>query len=358
MYRFAHLIPFYPLFQFIRIQLKWGLVHPSKWSVIVVWLIKIIVFEPLRLLDTIVIILLPEREIQPIFIIGYYRSGTTYLQELMTLDKKHTTMSLFTSILPEISFLFGWLFIPLFNVIAKLLKIKNQYHNVPFRFDFPGEEDVGLNALSSYRNYNRIYQYPSQYEKITKEYLIQLNSKSKKAFIENYKFLLKKIAYSSSNKIIVLKSPPNLARTELLHELFPNAKFIHIHRDPYTAIISARRLWKLNRSFSFENYSNDKVDKILVHQYVSFYNSFYSAKESKDILTINFNSLVNETEKTIYRIYKELGLDGYEDITSLIHKNIESSRSIPRNNNLQELSPEIINSTNLREIRKSLGYLD
>ena len=47
-----------------------------------------------------------------------------------------------------------------------------------------------------------------------------------------------------ANKPIVLKSPPHTARVRLLLELFPEARFIHIVRDPYVIFSSTVRLWK------------------------------------------------------------------------------------------------------------------
>jgi omega-hydroxy-beta-dihydromenaquinone-9 sulfotransferase len=316
------------------------------------------VFEPFRLIDTIAILVLPQKHIQPIFIIGYYRSGTTYLQQLMSLDKKHSTMTLFASVLPEVSFLFGGLFIPLLNGLAKLLRIKNEFHYIPFRFDFPGEEDVGLNALSTFTDYNRIYQYPSNHESITNEFLIHLSPTSKKAFIENYKFLVKKVSYSTRSKVIILKSPPNLARVDLLKELFPNAKFIHIHRDPYRAVPSARRLWELNRSFAFQKYPSSLIDEILVHQYVRFYAAFHQSKGSKNMLTVQFDTLVTDTEETIKRIYNELELEGYDQIASAIHDAMNASKNVPRNHQPPDLSTPIIDSKDLAEIRNALGYFN
>ena len=44
-------------------------------------------------------------------------------------------------------------------------------------------------------------------------------------------------------KPLVLKSPPHTGRIRLLAEMFPQAKFIHLVRDPYSLFPSTRRLW-------------------------------------------------------------------------------------------------------------------
>src|SRR6185369_995061 len=47
-----------------------------------------------------------------------------------------------------------------------------------------------------------------------------------------------------SHKQIILKSPPHTARIKVLLELFPNARFVHIVRDPYALYGSTIKLWK------------------------------------------------------------------------------------------------------------------
>ena len=41
---------------------------------------------------------------------------------------------------------------------------------------------------------------------------------------------------------LVLKSPPHTARIRLLLGLFPDARFVHIHRDPYVVFRSTRHM--------------------------------------------------------------------------------------------------------------------
>jgi hypothetical protein len=43
-------------------------------------------------------------------------------------------------------------------------------------------------------------------------------------------------------KPLVLKSPPHTGRIRLLLEMFPDAKFVHIHRNPYAVIQSTLHL--------------------------------------------------------------------------------------------------------------------
>jgi len=69
-----------------------------------------------------------------------------------------------------------------------------------------------------------------------------------------YDYFLKKISYKNNGKPILLKSLVNTAKIKQILDLYPNAKFIHIHRNPYDVYFST---WKLYKSIlpllSFQN---------------------------------------------------------------------------------------------------------
>ena len=357
MFKYAYLLPFYPLIQMIRVQYAYGMVSHKKWLVVCIWFIKLVILEPFRLFEAMVMLFLPEKKVQPIFIIGYYRSGTTYLQELLSSDKQHRTLTLFQSILPEISLCFSWLFIPILSTITTLFKVKNNYHTIPFNWNFPGEEDVAINAMMAFHDYNRIYQYPSQYENITHRYLNIQNSTSVEKWFDNYRYLIHKLRYIYGNKQLLLKSPPNMGRIQLLRNKFPGAKFIFIHRDPFVAITSAKRLWKLNSSFSFEEYSESTVEKILIAQYTTMYDLFKAQGGHTVCLNITFENLITDTSGTIKMIYKNLGLEGWEDAKDRINA-ITIKRKKATTSTIQNIPPFLNEATKIHAIRKELGYLN
>lgn len=43
---------------------------------------------------------------------------------------------------------------------------------------------------------------------------------------------------------LILKSPAHTARLKLLHELFPQARFVHISRNPYEIYQSTKKLFR------------------------------------------------------------------------------------------------------------------
>src|SRR5205085_12402082 len=58
-----------------------------------------------------------------------------------------------------------------------------------------------------------------------------------------FKHFLRAVTYKV-RKRLVLKSPPHTARIPVLKQMFPNAVFIHIVRDPYVVFPSTVNLWR------------------------------------------------------------------------------------------------------------------
>lgn len=356
MLKYAHLIPFYPLVQMIRVQARYGLISYKKWQLILIWFIKLVVLEPFRLFEAMVMVLLPEKKVKPIFILGYYRSGTTYLQELLSANKNHRTLTLFQSVLPEVSLCFGWLFVPIFSTITKFLRARNKYHNMDFDWRFPGEEDVAINAMMALHDYNRVYQFPSKYETISEHYLAFKYLGDSEKWLANYNYLIKKLAYCYNNKKLVLKSPPNMGRIQLLQKTFPEAKFVFIHRDPFECIVSAKRLWRLNQTFAFENYTEEDAEKILILQYQSFYKLFMAHHGDIICTTITFDNLIKDAPGTLEFLYNKLDLGEWEQAKHLV-KSVELKRKISTVKSPQRIVPPFINQA-IKVIRKELGYTE
>src|SRR5205823_6939054 len=55
---------------------------------------------------------------------------------------------------------------------------------------------------------------------------------------------VRQLTWRAGGKRLVLKSPPHTARVRLLVELFPDARFVHIVRDPRRVFPSTVWLWK------------------------------------------------------------------------------------------------------------------
>lgn len=330
-----HLIPFRPLFALLIILIQYKGIHWRQIGALVPWIVKGILLEPFRLLEAVYVLAFSSRKrtVAPVFILGYYRSGTTWLQQLMATDTDFKTPTIFRTILPELFCVFEPVLKPVASTITRLLKSENPYHRLPFSWDFPGEEDVAINTLSYLCDFNRIFQYPSHGEKILQQHFKEKDS----TLLENWKsahlYYTSKLVLCNRGKRLLLKSPPNTGRIAMLKEIYPDARFIYIKRNPSECITSNKRLWEINRPFSFEKYKEEDVEDLLISMYKVFEENYQSQKKllnENDLVEINYSEFIKAPEETIQRIYRQLGLDDSSDKKAARQKLIEERKTYPR----------------------------
>src|SRR5205085_11917763 len=71
---------------------------------------------------------------------------------------------------------------------------------------------------------------------------------------------------------LLLKSPTHTCRIRLLLELFPDARFVHIRRDPYTVFLSTRRLHQtVERQVGFQRHPGRDVEGYILRRYRLMY---------------------------------------------------------------------------------------
>lgn len=121
-----------------------------------------------------------------------------------------------------------------------------------------------------------------------------------------YSAVLKSVLYSfsnnKSNKYWLTKTPGNEFRTKKILEIFPNAKFIHIYRNPADNISSLIKLEKVrNKKSSF-------LRKAMFHRY-SLEKGLYNKKEIPNYLLLKYENLISDPQNKIQEICNIFNID-------------------------------------------------
>ncbi len=176
----------------------------------------------------------------PIFVIGHWRTGTTLLHELLSLDERHSFANSYQCLAPNHFLLTERI---MQRWVGIFLPAKRAMDNMAMGWERPQEDEFALCNLGIPSPYATVAfpNHPPQ----NQEYLdfvgvAQHDLERWKAALVGF---LKRLTFRNPKRI-VLKSPTHTARLEVLAELFPQAKFIHIVRDPYVVFPSTIHLWK------------------------------------------------------------------------------------------------------------------
>jgi len=129
---------------------------------------------------------------------------------------------------------------------------------------------------------------------------------------ENLTYFLKKVSLND-NRRLLLKSPESTARINLLLELFPNAKFINIHRNPFDVYKSTKNLYKkVFKPSYFHKVSNKHLEERIFKVYKNMHEAYFKSVDlipENNFMDISYEDLINNPMKTIQSIYKDLCME-------------------------------------------------
>ena len=176
----------------------------------------------------------------PVFILGHWRSGTTLLHELMVRDERFSSPSTLQCFAPHHFLVSEWAFLK-FGRWA--LPNKRPMDNMATGWDRPQEDEFALMNLGFPSPYRRIA-FPNQ-PPVDMDYLDFKNVDPSEidAWISGLRQFLLNVSLATGRPLVI-KSPTHTGRLAHLAKAFPEAKFIHLTRDPRALFPSTIRLWR------------------------------------------------------------------------------------------------------------------
>jgi hypothetical protein len=312
---FAHKIPF---IEFTRRILNSGGISASAIVLLPIYYMKFLIVMPGALLQYLFYSRQVKRTVitkPPVFIIGHYRSGTTYLHKLLCADKQFGFLSYYDMICPNTSLLFGDWLKNVLQFIIKKLRIKTAFFNntIP-SLDEPAEEERYLiNKGSAFADYWK-FVFPLK-KNIWQTDLLN-NATYQHNWKKEYTGLLKLITYKNKGKQLVLKSPCNTERIQYLLRLFPEAKFIYINRNPYHVFYSTTNLWqKAIQKFCLQIVTSKQLEEIIFTHYAYMreqYKSYKGLIPADNLIEVQYEALEARPLSIIKKIYNSLDIDGFQ----------------------------------------------
>ena len=251
-------------------------------------------------------------DVDPVFIIGHFRSGTTYLHYLMGNDVEMGYVSTFHTMVPGNIIFMEELFKKL--LIASLPETRPM-DNVKMHADYPYEEEYATANLSLHSFYHGWY-FPEKMRMYFDRYILFKDKKYENKWKEIYSYFLKKVSYVTGKKRILLKNPPNTARIKQLLELYPDAKFIHIYRNPYEVFFSTLKLYlETFKLFALQKYDMNEIEENIFYFYEAMYEKFFKERDMIDdenFYEIRYEDFIKSPLKHLEDMYNHLGLPGFE----------------------------------------------
>lgn len=267
----------------------------------------------------------------PVFIIGHWRSGTTYLHELLSLDARLATPNTYQCFAPGHFLLTE----RLMNAIGGwLLPKRRPMDNVAVGWTRPQEDELALLTLGVPSPYERMAFPNDPPPHMDMLDMARCRAEDRAAF-EAGLLGFAKVLTLATGKRLLFKSPTHTGRVAVLARLFPGAKFIHLVRDPHALFASTMRLWQtldavqglqLPHGVGLEAYVHDCF--IRMHTALEEQRGLIGPR---DICDIRYEDLVRDPVATVRKIYDELGLGGFDTMRPRLDAQVAERGDYQRN---------------------------
>jgi hypothetical protein len=177
----------------------------------------------------------------PVFIVGHWRTGSTFLHQLLSLDPQFTAPTLFQVAIPDSFLTSEKYYRPLFKHLVSKSRPMDQ---VKLGMDEPQEDEYAIYRLTDYSPIEGVV-FPK-----SKDYFLLHADRYFPPAREQEKWnsqllnFYKKITLKT-NRQIVSKNPFHSYRIDSLAAQFPESRFIHICRHPDAVIPSTIHMWNI-----------------------------------------------------------------------------------------------------------------
>lgn len=303
--------------------------------------------------------ILPPVTERPLFILGHWRSGTSHLHRLLAADVYFAAPTLVQVVFPR-TFLRTEAVPSKF--LARFLPGARKVDNMPLSLDVPEEDERALCTLFGHSPYLSMT-FPrreAEYDRyLTMRNVSQEDRRRWQAALLDF---VRAFAGGTS-RAPLLKSPPHTCRIKLLLEIFPGAKFVHIHRHPYAVFQSTRHLlcgWHERHCLQYRDLAG--LDDRIVRQYREMYDVFFAERQlipQGNFYELDFADLERQPIEELRQLYDGLALPGFDAARPAIERYLASVEGYKKNH-YAEL-PRAICARIAREWQRSFeewGYRD
>jgi hypothetical protein len=250
----------------------------------------------------------------PVFILGFPRSGTTHLHNLLAATGAFATAPPVLATLPWESRTLGPLMKPFVDPFLPRTRLID---GVAMDGDAPTEDEVGLANLGPGSYFHALY-FPKGFERAYREGLL---APARDRQVTRYVAAMAR----RDSRPLLLKNPAYTAQVGALARLFPGARFVHIHRDPRAVFASSRRaLRRTLDALALQDSSGADIDGAILRTYPAVMRALRdqaAALPPGQMAEVAFEDVVADPKASLRRLARGLRLPDVEGEGVAAHLN-------------------------------------
>jgi len=283
---------------------------------------------------------------EPVFIVGNFRSGTTFLHRLLTKDDQSTSFTSFELYMApsvvgrkfyrwllKVNYAVGnparWV-IGLFNRIVE----KETYMH---KIGLDEAEEDGQVLFHVWSSFDLLAFFP--FPKLIKKYIYyddQVPAEVKKRDMDYYSEIVRKHIYSHGGKRYISKNPSYSPKVKTLHQYFPDAKFINIVRNPLQVIPSTISLYSKHcHTYGDPENEYNLQESVIEHSkhWYLYPHQYLKSLPANQYVRVLYKDLVADPEGTIRDIYQRFNFEISPEFAEVLRTEAEKAKSYKSKHN-------------------------
>jgi hypothetical protein len=275
----------------------------------------------------------------PLFILAHWRSGTTHLHHLLAADRRFASPNIYETSYPHTFLTTESRSARLVGAMLPPTRPMDRVRQTP---DSPNEDEFAICAMT-FRSPCIGWVFPRRAEHHDRYMTFRgVLDRELEEWKQALVLFAKKLTWKYG-KPLLLKSPPHTCRIKLLLELFPEARFVHIHRNPFRVYQSTRHtLSRVLRLTRLQGGTEYDAEGSVLRRYREMYEVFFEEKgliSERRYCEVGFESLESDPIGTMRGVYETLSLPDFRGAEADL-KAYVATISGYRKNSFSDLAPE------------------
>ena len=256
-------------------------------------------------------------EHDPVFILGHWRSGTTFVHNVFSCDKHFGYNTTYQTVFPHLM-MWGQ---PFFKKnMSWLMPDKRPTDNMELAVDLPQEEEFALANMMPYTYYN-FWFLPKHQQEYADKYLLfeDISEAELKVFEETFTRLIKISLWNTHGTQFLSKNPPHTGRVKELVTVFEST------RSFFTNTIQPLKLQDITPA---------ELEQNILSVYAKLYHKYEADKASipaGNLIEVKFEDFEADAMGMTEHIYDALSIPGFADARTAIEQYVGGKKGYKKN---------------------------
>ena len=251
----------------------------------------------------------------PVFVLGHWQAGLTPVHHLLSRDLQFGTVTLLHCAFPA-----GFLSLkkPLSRFLQRRMPPDRLVDSLPVGLHAPQGEDMALAGLSDLSFYHA-YTFPRTAERTFRRAVLfeGVSERAIRRWTSLYVRFLQKVAFDTGRPRLLLRNCSNTGRIPLLLRRFPQARFVHVYRNPCRIYAALSQRWQgLLSAWSLQEYSLEMMQEHTLRFFELLMRRYFEDRSqipAGHLAEVRYEDFEADPLGAAEAIYRELDLPGFDE---------------------------------------------